>query len=111
MIVDLRIYTCAPNRMAEFVKLYEEAAWPIQKKFLGRCLGWYTTAEGALNTVVHMWAYENQGDREQRRDAMAASPEWQGYLAKAAALGALQKMENRILKPTGFFAAYDSAKP
>jgi hypothetical protein len=102
MIVDLRIYTCKANRMAEFVKLYQELAWPLQQKYLGRCLGWYTTVEGALNTVVHMWAYENQGDREARRNAMAADPAWGAYLAEAAKREVLVKMENRILRPTSF---------
>ena len=36
MIVDLRIYSCQPNRMAEFVKLYETMAGSLQKKYLGR---------------------------------------------------------------------------
>ncbi|WP_426959069.1 NIPSNAP family protein [Muricoccus radiodurans] len=108
MIVDLRIYTCQPNRMAEFVKLYEEAAWPLQKKYLQRCLGWYTTVEGPLNRVVHLWAYESQADREQRRSAMAADPAWGNYLKKAAELGVLQNMENRLLTPTAFFKQYQS---
>ena len=106
MIVDLRIYTCQPNRMAEFVKLYETMAWPLQKKYLGRCLGWYTTVEGPLNRVVHLWAYDSQADREQRRAAMAADPGFQAYLAKAAELGVLQEMQNRIVAPTGFFKTY-----
>jgi hypothetical protein len=46
VIVDLRIYTCKPNKMAEFVKIYQELAWPLQQKYLGKCLGWYTTVEG-----------------------------------------------------------------
>jgi hypothetical protein len=102
MIVDLRIYTCKPNRMAEFVALYKEYAWPLQQKYLGRCLGWYTTVEGPLNRVVHIWGYEDQGDRERRRNAMAADPAWAAYLKKAAELGVLDHMENRILKPTDF---------
>lgn len=102
MIVDLRIYTCRPNRLAEFVKLYEEKAWPLQQKYLGRCLGWYTTVEGALNTVVHLWGYDSQADREARRTAMAADPGWPAYLAEAAERGLLVAMENRILKPTDF---------
>jgi hypothetical protein len=102
MIVDLRIYTCKPNKMADFVKLYQEKAWPLQQKYLGRCLGWYTTVEGPLNSVVHMWGYESQGDRETRRNAMAADPAWAEYLAEAARLELLVKMENRILRPTGF---------
>lgn len=80
MIVDLRIYTCQPNRMAEFVKLYESMAREIQKKYLGRCLGWYTTLEGPLNRLVHLCAYESRADREQRRAAMAADPGFQAYL-------------------------------
>ena len=102
MIVDLRIYTCKPNKMADFVKLYEEQAWPLQQKYLGKCLGWYTTVEGALNTVVHMWGYADQGDREKRRAAMAADPAWGVYLAEAARLDLLVKMENRIIRPTSF---------
>lgn len=110
MIVDLRIYTCLPNKMGDFVALYEREGWPLQQKHLGRCLGWYTTVEGELNTVVHMWAYEDQGDRERRRNAMAADPAWAAYLKKTAELGALVKMQNRIVKPTAFFEAYRAAR-
>jgi hypothetical protein len=106
MIVDLRIYTCVPNRMAEFVALYERLAWPLQKQHLGRCLGWYTTVEGALNTVVHMWGYDSQADREARRNAMAADPAWQDYLKAMAERGLLVAMENRLLRPAPFFAAH-----
>ena len=80
MIVDLRIYTVRPGRMNSFVKLYKDYAWEIQKKHLGHCLGWYTTVEGALNQVVHMWQYEDQADRERRRAAMAADPAWPAFL-------------------------------
>jgi hypothetical protein len=102
MIVDLRIYTCKPNRMNDFVKMYEEFAWPLQQKYLGRCLGWYTTVEGPLNRVVHMWGYDSQADREQRRNALAADPAWQNYLDASLKRDLLVTMENRILKPTSF---------
>jgi hypothetical protein len=99
VIVDLRIYTCRPNHLDAFVALYREHAWPLQQKYLGRCVGWYVTVEGQLNQVVHMWAYDSQADREQRRSAMAADPAWQAYLKKAAEAGYLVHMENRIIKP------------
>ncbi|MFN3448178.1 MAG: NIPSNAP family protein [Roseococcus sp.] len=110
MIVDVRIYTCLPNRMPAFVKLYEEKAWPLQLKYLENCLGWYTTIEGELNTVVHLWGYKDQADREARRNAMAADPAWGEYLRLAAEGGMLVKMENRIARPTGFFTAFQAAK-
>jgi hypothetical protein len=110
MIVDIRIYTCLPNRMAEFVKLYEEKAWPLQLKYLENCLGWYTTVEGELNTVVHLWAYKDQGDREQRRNAMAADPAWGEFLAAGAKAGCLLKMENRIAREAPHFTAWKAGK-
>jgi len=102
MIVDLRIYTCRPQHVATFVKIYKEFGWPVQQKHLGRCVGWYTTVEGALNTVVHMWAYDSQGDREKRRAAMAADPGWAEYLKRVGEAAPLVSMENRILAPTDF---------
>lgn len=99
MIVDLRIYTCKPNHVDAFVALYREHAWPLQQKYLGRCIGWYVTVEGQLNQVVHMWAYDSLADREAKRAAMAADPAWASYLKKAAEAGYLVHMENRIIRP------------
>ncbi len=102
MIVDLRIYTTRANKTADFVALYKSAAWPLQQKYLGRCLGWFVSAEGPLNQVVHLWGYESQADRETRRNAMAADPAWAAYLKKAGELGLLVAQENRLLRPTDF---------
>lgn len=102
MIVDLRIYTCKPGKMGAFVALYEKLAWPLQQKYLGNCLGWYTTVEGAQNSVVHLWGYESQADREARRKAMAADPDWPSYLEAVAEADVLVDMQNRIVAPTKF---------
>ncbi len=102
MIVDLRIYTCKPGRTAEFVAIYERMAWPLQQKYLGRCLGWYTGIEGRLNTVVHLWAFESQADREERRKRMTADPEFALYLRAVAEADVLVDMENRIVAPVPF---------
>ena len=74
MIVDLRIYTCLPNRVAEFVELYEKMGWPLQQKHLGNCVGWYTTIEGSLNTVVHMWGGLPRRGREARHAGQDGEP-------------------------------------
>jgi len=105
MIVDIRIYTCKPHKAAAWVALYKEFAWPLQKQYLGRCKGWYTTQEGQLNTIIHLWEYESQADRETRRAAMAKDPAWLEFQAKGRELGALISQENRILGPADFFLA------
>lgn len=102
MIIDLRTYTCRPGKMNEFIALYKERLWPLQQKHLGRCIGWYASQEGMLNQVVHLWQYDDQGDRERRRAAMAADPEWQKQARFAEEAGLLTAQENRILRPTDF---------
>jgi NIPSNAP len=54
--------------------------------------------------VVHLWQYEDLADRERRRDAMEADPEWQAYRRVALEEDTLVDMENQILKPVPFFA-------
>ncbi len=102
MIVDLRIYTTRPGRTAEFVQLYKTEGWPLQQKYLGRCLGWFVSLEGPLNQVVHLWGYQSEADREARRAAMAADPARGAYLKKSAELGLLAAQENRLLRSTDF---------
>jgi hypothetical protein len=98
----LRIYTLHPGKTAAWLKLYEEFAFPTQQKYLGKPLIFATTEVGPLNQVIHLWAYESQGDRETKRNAMMADPAFQTYLKKSAELGALASQENRILKSTSF---------
>lgn len=102
MIVDLRIYTCKVGQMNKFVEIYKTLCFPLQQKYLGTCLGWYTTVEGELNRIVHLWAFESQADRETRRKAMAADPAFGAYLKAVAEADVLLNMENRILAPTDF---------
>jgi len=102
MIVDLRTYTVKPGMLADYVKMYQEHAWPLQQKYLGTCLGWYTVAEGTLNTVVHMWRYDSQADRETRRAAMVKDPAWQAFIKISNERGYLLKQENTFLSATAF---------
>ncbi len=102
MIIDHRIYTTQVGRTAEFVAMYRDHAWPLQQQHLGRCLGWFATIEGELNTIVHIWAYDSQADRETRRNALAADPAWAAYLDMVATSGVLTRMENRIMRPVSF---------
>ena len=80
MIIDHRVYTCAPNKLPLFAKLYEEEGLPLQRKYLGEPIGFYQTHIGALSRLVHLWQYESLADRETRRD-----------------------MRNEILTPVSFF--------
>ena len=46
------------------------------------------------------WQYDSLGDREARRERMAADPRWTDYLKMTN--GMLDVQRSRILKPTAF---------
>jgi len=100
MIVEERIYTLHPGKVSEMVRLYGDEGLPLQQKYLGRFIGYFTSETGNLNQVVFMWGYDSLDDRTARRERLAKDPEWQKYLQKVGLL--LVTQENRLLKPTAF---------
>lgn len=103
MLLDVRTYTCRPGMLKRHMELYEAFGKEPQTRHLGQPLAWLVTETGNPNQFVHIWVYENAGDREARRKAMQADPDWQDYLARSAELGALVNQENRLMSPASFF--------
>jgi len=102
MIVEMREYTLRAGKVPEYFELYEAEGLDIQKRILGRMVGYYASEVGpAVNQVVHLWAYDSFDDRVERRRALAADPGWKAYVAKMRPMLAAQA--NRILTPAPFF--------
>ena len=102
MIVDHRTYYTHPGLLGDFLELWERMAYPYQMQYLENFIGMFTCDVGDLSQVVHMWGYEDQGDRERRRDAMYQDPGWLEYIAALKEARLMVKMENKILKPVSF---------
>lgn len=100
MIVEQRTYTLHPGKVAEMVRLYGEEGLPLQQKYLGRFIGYFTSESGDVNQIVFMWGFDSLDDRAARRERMAQDPQWQQYLQKVVPL--LRKQETRFLRPTAF---------
>lgn len=103
MIFDHRTYTVRPNRLHDFLTLYEQHGLPLQREFLGDPFGYFYTHIGPLGRLVHLWQFESLDDREQRRNAMEADPRWQDFRNKVIETDYLLNMENQILKAAPFF--------
>lgn len=101
MLVEQRTYTTHPGKWRDYLALYEAKGLAIQRRILGRMVGYYTTESGALNQIVHMWAYEDMADRERRRAELMADADWLAYVREMLPL--LISQESRFLKPTRFF--------
>jgi hypothetical protein len=102
MIIDLRTYTMVPGRLGAWLKLYEAEGLPIHTRHLGQPIGIFTTDVGTVNQVVFLWGFESQADRERRRDALEADPDWVAYRKKSADAGNVQHQECKIIKSTKF---------
>lgn len=101
MILEVRTYTAQVGKAREWLEYYEKNGLPVQKRVLGRLVGFFTSELGPLNQIVHMWAYESLADREQRRAALMKEPDWHAYLRNQPP-GALAAQETKILVPTAF---------
>jgi len=103
MLLDVRTYDCRPGTIKKHLALYERLGKAPQARHLGQPFAYLVTETGNVNQYMHIWAYENAADRERRRAAMQADPEWIAYTEESAKLGALERQENRLMTPVPFY--------
>jgi hypothetical protein len=100
MLVDMRTYTFHPGRLQAFLPAFEAEGLALQTRHCGQLVGYFTSETGTLNQVVQLWAYRDAADRDARRAALWADPDWNRIGEKL--LPMIQTQENRLLKPTRF---------
>lgn len=103
MIFDHRTYTCRPGTIKKQLELYLQHGFDPQRRHLGEPLLYAATETGNVNSYVHIWAYDSAAERETKRAAMQADPDWQTYLQNSAEAGYLIKQETKILTAAPFF--------
>lgn len=104
MLFDVRTYTCKPGTLLKQLKLYEEYGFPAQSRHLGQPVFYGVTETGVVNSYLHVWGYESAADRETKRAAMEADPDWQTYKAKSAEAGYLVRQENTLMVNAPFWS-------
>jgi NIPSNAP len=102
VILEVRTYTAHPGKAAQWLQYYEQHGLPVQLKYLGGLVGFFTCEIGTLNRIVHMWKYESLADREARRGAMAKDPAWHDFIRNGPQPSPLMAQESQILIPTAF---------
>ena len=100
MFVEQRTYTLVPGTQGEWLDKYEQYGLEVQKKILGRLVGYFYTDFTELNQVVHMWAYESLDSRTERRAKLMQDERWQKMLPELRKFIIAQKTQ--ILIPAPF---------
>lgn len=98
MIYELRTYTLAPGALPEYLRLQREVGRPIRGDNYGKFEGSWTSEFGTLNQYVHLWSYQDAGERQRLRAELARNEAWTGeFLTQTRSLVRVQ--ENKILLP------------
>jgi hypothetical protein len=102
VLVDHRYYHIKPGMVGAHLDLYEKHGFAAQSRNLGEPLCYMYTESGEVNTLVHIWCYEDAADRMTKRAAMWKDPEWQSYAKQMADSGYLVSQKNNLMIPAKF---------
>lgn len=102
MLVDVRTYRARQGKTGAHLELYSKHGFAAQVRHLGPPLAYLQSESGELNLLVHLWTYDSAADRERKRTAMMADPEWLNYLKLSAENGFLQEQRNNLMVPASF---------
>ena len=103
MIFDVHQYKCRYGTVQAQVKLYEEKGMAVHQRHLGMPVVFGIGETGDVDSYTHVMAFENAAERESRRAALAADPEWHAYLAACRQAGNIVSRENYTLRAASFF--------
>lgn len=98
MIYEERTYTLYPGTVPAFLDAYERSGMHIHQRYLGEQVAFFTTDTGTLNQIVQIFAFADAGDRQRRREALYADPEWLEFAPVLREF--IVHMESRLLAPT-----------
>ncbi|CAG2145817.1 NIPSNAP family protein [Cupriavidus plantarum] len=106
MIVEMRIYHCAPTRLPALLDRFNNITLGFFEKYGIRQIGFWTTLAGPSNhALTYMLQWESLAEREEKWNAFQADKEWIAARgATEAERPIVERVENHFLTPTAFSA-------
>ncbi len=98
MIYEIRTYRIAPGSLAEVEKRFGEA-YEYRKKY-SELTAFLHTEIGPLNEIVHIWGYDNLGERARVRGEAMKEPNWPPKIGEF-----IREMRSEIITPFSFVPA------
>jgi hypothetical protein len=97
-IYELRTYRLIPGAVWVWGDYWEQGL-KHRSKYVQPVAAWYTEI-GELNTVHHLWRYDDMDQRRKLREAVWDEPGWAEIVELTHPM--IQKMDSRILTPASF---------
>ena len=100
MIYELRTYQLVLGGVPEYLKITREELLPILAEHGLKPVGYWSTAIGPLNELVHLWAFNDLNERQQKWAKWGGDPRRTTIVPRLRALVISQS--NKILTPAEF---------
>jgi hypothetical protein len=97
MILEHRAYTMQLGFLEQFYETQVERGFDVIAPVLDRLIGYFSTVDGPLEQVVHLYAFDSLEDWRNRLHGLYGIPELEPYFQKVRPLMLAQ--ENYILLP------------
>ena len=84
-LYEMRTYTLRVGAMAEAVKLYQEIGFPALQKggHDKKLVGYFQADTGTINQLLHLWKFDDDGDRRAHWAAVYANKDFvEGFASK-----------------------------
>ena len=106
MIVEMRVYYCAPARLPALLERFRSTTLGFFQKYGIEQVGFWTTLVGPDNhALTYLLKWDDMAQREARWNAFQADPEWIARRAESEKDRAIvARIENTFLIPTDFSA-------
>lgn len=106
MIVELRVYYCAPTRLPALLDRFRSTTLSFFEKYGIEQIGFWTTVVGSDNhTLTYLLKWRSLAEREERWNAFQADPDWIAARAQTEKdRPIVARVENSFLVPTDFSA-------
>lgn len=98
--VDERTYTITYAQVPQYIAITKALAKPIVDDSGWRLIGYFFSITGTINQVVHLWYWDNHGQREACQTKAVTDPRWAVYQAGNG--HRVVDQNNRYLVPTSF---------
>ncbi|WP_182179147.1 NIPSNAP family protein [Methylobacterium radiotolerans] len=106
MIVEMRVYYCAPTRLPALLERFRSTTLGFFQKYGIEQIGFWTTLVGPDNhALTYLLKWDDMAQREARWNAFQADPDWIAARAETEKdRPILARIENTFLSPTDFSA-------
>lgn len=106
MIVELRVYHCAPTRLPALLERFRSTTLTFFERYGIRQIGFWTTVVGTDNhALTYLLQWDSMAEREERWNAFQSDPDWIAARTESEREKPIVvRVENSFLAPTDFSA-------